>query len=148
MKYIKTLTIAFLFLLNQAGAFAQITVIIQQPPPYQFKVEHIWKVTLVNPTRTTFTVSLHSRVTETDEGLIVHATTTRFVLPPGTKMINTRELVPINIRDANPRYRDVVQNIGGLPSGAVATKESTASSRRTDLGSMSSTFRPSVGHNP
>ncbi|MBI4535044.1 MAG: hypothetical protein HY708_02110, partial [Ignavibacteriae bacterium] len=118
MKYIKTLTVVFFFfLLNQAGAFAQLTVILQQPPPFQFKVEHLWKVTLVNPTRTTFTVSLHGRATELSEGLIVDATTTRFVLPPGTKIINPWELVPINIREANPKYRDVVQNIGGVPTG-------------------------------
>ncbi|MBU2445640.1 MAG: hypothetical protein KJ666_08720 [Bacteroidetes bacterium] len=118
MKYIKAVTAALLFfLLNQVGVFAQVTVILQQPPPYQFKVEHMWKVTLVNPTRTTFTVSLHGRATETTEGLIVDATSSTFALPPGTKMINPRELVPINIREANPRYRDVVKNIGGVPTG-------------------------------
>ncbi|MEK9137320.1 MAG: hypothetical protein AAB393_09360, partial [Bacteroidota bacterium] len=96
---------------------AQITVILQQPPPYQFKVEHIWKLTLVNPTQTTYRISLHGRATELYEGLIVDATTTTFALPPGTKIINPRELVPINIRDANPKYRVVVQNIGGVPTG-------------------------------
>jgi hypothetical protein len=77
----------------------------------------MWKVILVNPTRTTFTVSLHGRATETTEGLIVDATSSPFALPPGTKIINPRELVPINIREANPKYRDVVQNIGGVPTG-------------------------------
>jgi hypothetical protein len=100
------------------SAYAQVIVFFQQPPQYKFHIENMWKVTLVNPTQTTYTVSLHGRATETNEGLIVDATSARFVLPPGTKMINPRELVPINIRDANPRYRDVVQNIGGLPTGA------------------------------
>jgi len=96
---------------------AQITVIIQQTPPYQFKLEHMWKVTLVNPTQTTYRISLHGRATELYEGLIVEATTAALVLPPGMKVINALELVPINIRESNPKYADVVKNIGGVTAG-------------------------------
>jgi hypothetical protein len=100
-----------------AASATEVEVILQQPPPYQFKVEQMWKVTLVNPTQTTYTVSIHGRATDAVEGLIVDGTSATFVLPPGTKVVNPRELVPISIKEANPKYRDVVQNIGGVPTG-------------------------------
>lgn len=95
----------------------QISVLLQRPPPYQFKIEHMWKVTLVNPTQTTYRVSLHGRATETDEGLIVDATTATFSLPPGMKTLDPRELAPLSVQEANPAYGDVVKNIGGVPTG-------------------------------
>jgi hypothetical protein len=78
------------------SAFAQITVILQQPPPYQFKVEQMWRVTLVNPRQTTYTVSLHGRATDAVEGLIVDGTSATFALPPGTKMINPMYVIKHN----------------------------------------------------
>jgi len=118
MKLIKTFIFTMLFfLLNQAGAMAQVIVILQQPPPYQFKVEHLWKVTLVNPTQTTYRVYLHGRATEIVDGPIVEATSTTFTLGHGTKIINPRELVPISVKEANQKYIDIVKNIGGVPTG-------------------------------
>ncbi|MFA4924780.1 MAG: hypothetical protein WC557_11355, partial [Ignavibacteriaceae bacterium] len=106
----------FLTAIN-SNVFAQVTVHLQQPPPYQFKVEQMWKVTLINQTKTTYRVYLKGTATESGEGLILDATTTTFTLPPGVKIINARELAPLNIKESNPKYTDVVTRIGGVPTG-------------------------------
>ncbi|MBL0176532.1 MAG: hypothetical protein IPP94_14915 [Ignavibacteria bacterium] len=73
-----------------AGADAQVTITLQQPPPYQFKLEHMWKVTLMNPTRTTFNVYTVGRATERRDGRIVEATTAISPFPPGLYAYNMR----------------------------------------------------------
>ncbi|MBL0176535.1 MAG: hypothetical protein IPP94_14930 [Ignavibacteria bacterium] len=98
-------------------ASAQITLTLQQPPPYQFKLEHMWKVTLMNPTKTTFTVYMIGRATERKDGRIVEATTAQFPLPPGLKIVGSRELQPLDVKESNTRYSDVVKQIGSVPTG-------------------------------
>jgi len=98
-------------------SFAQVTVILQQPPPYQFKVERFWRVTLNNPTQTTYRVYLVGRATERTDGRVVEATTTGFSLPPGMKVVNSRDLAPLDVKEYNSKYSDVVKNIGAVPSG-------------------------------
>ncbi len=99
------------------SADAQIIVNLTQPPPYQFKIEHLWKVSLMNPSPTTYRVYLVGRATEKKDGRIVEATTTTFSLPPGLKVVGARELAPLDVKESNTKYSDVVKNIGGVPSG-------------------------------
>ena len=118
-EYIKwqTFVILLFILSTQTISYSQVIVVLQQPPPFQFKIEQMWKVTLVNPTQTTFTVSLHGKAIESVEGLIVDATSATFKLPPGTKIISPRDLFPLNVNVGNSRFADVVKNIGGVPTG-------------------------------
>lgn len=96
---------------------AQIIINLQAPPPFQFKIEHMWKLTLMNPTQTTFRVYLFGSATERRNGRIVEATTTTFSLPPGLKLVNPRELAPLDVKESNYLYSDVVKNIGTVRSG-------------------------------
>jgi len=101
----------------QMNIHAQVTVQLQQPPAFQFKIEHMWKVTLINTTNSAYTVYLKGSATESIQGQIIEATTSSFILPPGVKVVNTYELMPMKINVMNSKYSDVVQNIGGLPTG-------------------------------
>lgn len=111
------LSIVVMLLTMQMNINAQITVQLQQPPPFQFKLENMWKVTLINPTQKTYNVYLMGTATELSEGQIVEAATAVFSLPPGVKVVNTRELVPMDINVTNNKYADVVQNINAVPTG-------------------------------
>jgi len=121
MKQIKVIHIFILLttilLFFQINILAQVSVILQQPPPFQFKIENMWKVTLINPTQTSLTVYLQGVATESTKGQIVTATTAAFLLPPGVKVINSRELNPMNVHVNNSKYTDVIQNIGSVPTG-------------------------------
>ena len=110
-------TLAVMLLFTQMNINAQVTVVLQQPPPFQFKIENMWKVTLINPTKATYTVYLRGVATESTQGQIVAATTATFTLAPGVKVVNSRELVPMSITVNNNKYADVVQNINAVPTG-------------------------------
>lgn len=115
---IRCLYATFVVLLfSQMNLMAQVTVVLQQPPPFQFKIENMWKITLINPTGTTYKVYMHGEATESVKGKIVAVTTSSFNLPPGAKVINTRELVPMNIDVSNSKYADVIQKINSIPTG-------------------------------
>jgi len=111
------LTLGAVLLFSQINILAQVTVVLQQPPPFQFKIENMWKITLINPTGTTFKVYMHGEATESVKGKIVAVTTAPFTLPPGAKVVNTRELVPMNIDVSNSKYADVIQKINAIPTG-------------------------------
>ncbi|RPI06990.1 MAG: hypothetical protein EHM64_00915 [Ignavibacteriae bacterium] len=109
--------LAVMLLFSQMDLHAQVTVVLQQPPPFQFKIEHMWKVTLINPTTTTYRVYLHGVASESAKGQIVSATTAAFSLAPGVKVVNSRELVPMSVDVNNNKYANVVENVGAVPTG-------------------------------
>ena len=84
--------------------YSQVSVILDQPPPYQFKTEDLWKVTLTNPGNSE-QVYLFGTVGNTTKRL-VDARTGVFTLPQGTKRVNARELSPIDVT----KYSDEVEN--------------------------------------
>jgi len=114
-RIISTFTILILFF--HINIYAQVTVVLQQPPPYQFNVDYMWKVTLINPTNTTYKIYLTGVATESLQGQIIKATSAAFSLAPGVKIINTHDLIPMKVEATNNRYTSVVKNIGTLPTG-------------------------------
>ena len=121
MKNINFIYICIIFtaliLFNQTELNAQVTVILQQPPPYQFRLENMWKVTLINPTKTTYRVYLKGIASESTQGQIVAATSASFSLPPGAKIVNSSDLVPLSVDVINSKYSNVIKNIGDVPTG-------------------------------
>ena len=101
--------------------YAQVEVSLQIPPPNKFKVEDLWKLTLINTTSSTLAVHLNGTVTESQAGLIVTGVSKSFDLPPGTKVftnVNYRELDPdIDFVNKDPRFKESVIRGGGFPSG-------------------------------
>lgn len=99
------------------SAYAQITVIIQQPPPNQLKVESLWNITITNSSTNTYEVYLLGKVTEEREGLLFEASTTRFSLKPGLTRLNLQMISPIKVNYTNKKYQDVIIKTGSVPEG-------------------------------
>lgn len=77
--------------LTTAAVYSQGIVIahLKHPPPFGFKLEKMWQVTLNNATQQTYNVYLRGVATENSEGFIADAITGTFTLPPGVKVVNT-----------------------------------------------------------
>jgi hypothetical protein len=114
LKYILTA-----ITLVSALSYSQGIVILnlKQPPPYGFKLENMWKVTINNITEQTYRVRLRGVATEISEGFIADAVTGVFTLPPGVKIVTAGDIKPIKVNETNPKYEDVVKNVGTVPSG-------------------------------
>lgn len=113
----KAYKIVLLFLIVTISSFAQVTVHLQQPPPYQFKVEQFWKIILTNNSKAPLNVYLKGTATESLQGKIIEATSSVITLQPGVKIVSGRDLGPFTISESNSRYKNILLNTGGLPSG-------------------------------
>ena len=100
--------------------YSQISVKLQQPPPFQFKIEQFWKAIITNnggAVRGPISVFLRGTATETLQGKIIEATSSVITLQPGVKIISGRELGPFTIRETNSRFTDIRLKTGSLPAG-------------------------------
>lgn len=113
----KVFKIILLFFIVTISSYAQITIHLQQPPPYQFKVEQFWKIVLINNSDKAINVYLKGTATESLQGKIIEATSSVISLQPGVKTVSGRDLGPFSISESNDRYKNIILNTGGLPSG-------------------------------
>ncbi|MBS1519219.1 MAG: hypothetical protein JSS91_14125 [Bacteroidetes bacterium] len=95
--------------------YSQITVTLAQPPPYQFKSEDMWKVTL-NNTGAEVNVYLTGSVTEGSKQ-IVTARTSVFNLTTGIKKLNSQEMSPIDVKEYNTNIEQTLNKTGTFESG-------------------------------
>lgn len=103
-------------LLTSFSLKAQIVATLQQPPPFQFSIESLWKVTLNNP-GDLVRVYLFAEVKRGDS-VIVDATTSTFNLPGGTKLVNASDLSPIDVDEhGNTEVKNTLTRTGTLQSG-------------------------------
>ena len=103
--------------MSTSNAFAQISIKLQQPPPYQFKVEQFWKIILINNNKVPVSIYLKGTATESLKGKIIEATSSVIFLQPGVRAVSGRDLGPFTISESNGSYKSTVLNTGGLPSG-------------------------------
>ncbi|MFZ1321294.1 MAG: hypothetical protein WAT71_07030 [Ignavibacteria bacterium] len=102
-------------LLISGTIFSQVTVTLQQPPPFQFKVEDMWKVTL-NNTGADVSVYLTGSVTRGTVP-VVTATTAVFDLPQGMKKVSSQEMSPIDLKEYNNNIEQTLNKTGTFESG-------------------------------
>jgi len=102
-------------LYSQSG---KVVIVLKQPPPLRFNMEDMWKITLHNSSQQTYRVQLRGVATEQKEGFIADAVTGTFTLPPGVKVVTAADVKPIKVNQTNPKYEDVVKNVGTVPSGS------------------------------
>jgi len=95
----------------------KLQIFLSQPPPFQFHVEDMWKVTISNTSSSPIRVYLYGIATSVKEGKIVDATTNFFNVNPGVMMVKANEIGPIDVHKQHQTYADVVKKVGGLPSG-------------------------------
>jgi len=85
------------------------------PPPGQYHIEQLWKVTLNNPDQQTYSVWLEGTILK--EGREVFwAQTDTFPLPPGRKTLHYKDVRVKTQRNA-PGYEQFAARTGGLPEG-------------------------------
>ncbi len=113
----KAYKIVLLSLIVTISSYAQISVHLQQPPPYQFRIEQFWKIELINNSDSPIKVYLKGTATESTQGKIIEATSSVITLQHGVKVISGRELGPLTVSESNSHYKDIILNTGGLPSG-------------------------------
>lgn len=113
----KTLLLIAACFLLQMKADAQVSISLQQPPPFRFNISSLWNVTLVNSSGGNLNVYLHGQAVKMSEGLVVEANTSFFVLQPGVKMVNASEIQPIDVKEANQTYKDIIRSTGTVPAG-------------------------------
>ncbi|MBL7127801.1 MAG: hypothetical protein ISS16_02330 [Ignavibacteria bacterium] len=120
-KFIKQLLIPIIVFFCISSTYSQdlVTVNIQQPPPNQLHIEHLWKITLNNTSMDVLDVYLYGTLTEQNAGLIVTAKTSSINLHPGVRNVNVHELEPITVDYPNPdpRYKETLIRTGNLPGG-------------------------------
>lgn len=107
-----------ILLLITVLSFAQVSVKLIQPPPYQFKIEQFWKFVLVNSSDRPINVYIKGTATESLQGKIIEATSSIITLQRGIRGVSGRELGPFTVSESNSRYKNIILNTGGLPSGS------------------------------
>lgn len=116
MKSYKIFIILILLCLP-AYSFAQVTVVLQQPPPFQFKADNLWKVTLSNK-GAAVNVYLFGEVINVSNGQkVVEGRTANFVLPTGTKKVNANEISPVDITKYDNSIEKTLNKTGTFKSG-------------------------------
>jgi hypothetical protein len=114
----KTYKILLLLITLTISLSAQVSVKLQQPPPYQFKVEQFWKIILINNSNAPISVRLTGTATEPLEGKIIEATSSVITLQPGVRTITGRDLGPFTVSQSDNRYKNILMNTGSIPSGS------------------------------
>lgn len=109
-----------LFLQISAICYSQYQVILQPPPPYKFKVDDLWKITLINDSGDSARVRLYGTVFSIDKNkVIADATTSVFTLQKGTKIVNAREISPVDVdKKRDSELENILNATGTFPSGS------------------------------
>jgi hypothetical protein len=116
ITYLKiVLAIAFCFVCGVAYSQSNVTVQLRQPPPFQFKAEDLWKVTLTNPGNA-LNVYLFGTVSKGSQKM-VDATTAVFNLPKGVKLVKANEIGPIDVNKYSEEAENTLNHTGTFPSG-------------------------------
>jgi hypothetical protein len=113
----KLYKILLLMLIATICIEAQVTVKLQQPPPYQFRVDQFWKIILINNSKNSMNIYLKGMATESIQGKIIEATSSVITLQPGIRTVNGRDLGPFTVTETNSRFKNIMTNTGGVPSG-------------------------------
>jgi hypothetical protein len=114
MRKIFLLIILFFF---TGFCFAQVLVILQQPPPNQLRATDIWNLTLTNTTRNNIVVTISGTLEEAGAGIIVDGTSKPISLQPGTKRITYDDVKSGNVNFKSGKWREAFTRTGNTPSG-------------------------------
>lgn len=113
-KIIFTVVSLILFTVN---LFAQVNVYLEQPPPFQFKADNLWKVTLSN-SGSAVNVYLFAQVTDIKTNQkVAEGRTSSFLLPTGSKKVNASEISPIDIKKYDNNVEKTLNSTGTFKSG-------------------------------
>jgi hypothetical protein len=89
------------------------------PPPGEYSIEQLWKVTLNNPDSQPYAVWLEGIITEASRGQVFWAKTDSFPLLHGTRILRYADIRSIGIKEWTyaQGYKEFAIRTGGLPAG-------------------------------
>lgn len=93
----------------------EITLI--SPPSGQLYIEDLWRIYMFNGTAETFNAYLFASIEREGDGLLMEATTSVFRLPPGSLILGSAELSPIDAVFFNSEFQTAVERMGEFPDG-------------------------------
>lgn len=115
-----TVLLSVSFLTNEkASAQGKVTVTLKTPPPGQFHVEDMWKVTVSNTSKETYVVYFYGTLTEKKAGMIANATTDVKSIKPGVTNLKASDFPkqPDVSYSGDPKYKDALIKTGSLLPG-------------------------------
>jgi len=117
MKTPKILFLIFGILLCANLSYGQVTAVLRQPPPFQFKASDLWRVSLTN-TGTPVTIYMKAIVRKSGAAL-VEATSSVFTLNTtlAPTIVNASSISPIDLKKNSSEIDDAFKSTGSLPSG-------------------------------
>lgn len=110
--------IIIFLLLAKSIAFSQVQVILKQPPLNQLHVEDLWKITIINQTKTAYSIYIIGVATEFQQGEVIRATSGVFSLPVGVKVVSSGEVGNVDIHYKNSEIKNLIKSTGSVPSGS------------------------------
>jgi hypothetical protein len=113
------LLVCFILLpgLQNTTAQTQVQVKLTQPPPNQLRSTDLWKLTLINTSRTAILIKLVGTLEEAGAGIIVNGTSPQLNLPPGAKTITYDDVKKGSVKFKSGKWQDAFTRTGNAPSG-------------------------------
>jgi len=97
--------------------YSQVQVVLELPPPFKFKIEDMWKLSIINPS-TQSQVYLHGTIENINDGvLIAEAKTSSFNLPSGMKKVTSADISPVDLTKYSDEADKTIDKLGTLPNG-------------------------------
>ncbi len=95
----------------------QFQVIIPLLPPYNFLIEGMWEITLINSSDPE-NVYLYGTIEDLESNeLLVEGTTSVFFLPQGVKIVSSSDVTPVDLSKNSDAVKRTLERIGTLPNG-------------------------------
>jgi len=99
-----------------SSVYSQVQVTLEFPPPLKFKIEDMWRLTLINPLNLQV-VYLHGTVESISNGdLLAEARSASFNLPSGIKRIASADITPIDLTKYSNEVDRTLDKLGTLPN--------------------------------
>lgn len=110
------ITIFFFVFLKTDSPGQNINISVKHPPSFQFYIEDLWNITLINSSNPV-NVYLLSTVENSSSQIILEAKTSKFDLPTGTMSVNANQIGPIDVKEYSKDIKRTLNRTGTFPSG-------------------------------
>ncbi len=94
---------------------SQVQVILTQPPPFQFNLDKLWKVTLIN-SGPEENVYIQGEVKK-NSGFLVEARSSTFLMRTGTRKVSAGEISPVDVKKYSNEFDEALKRTGYFPNG-------------------------------
>jgi hypothetical protein len=117
IKYYFIFLALFLITFCDKNLNAQVTIILQQPPPNRLLIEDLWKLRIINSSKNSYLVYLTATVTEAVAGQILDGTSKNLTITPGLNILTSNEVGNVDVHYLNEDIKNIIKKTGSVPSG-------------------------------